>query len=184
MNRLKKLGLRAMPTNEIFLEGVKVPKENMVGGLNEGWQNMAKILAHERCFAASTCVGIAQVVLDDTLGYAKKRVQFGKPIGKFQTIQHMLADMQLDVDTSRLLSYMAAWRLDQGLPCNKESAMAKLYSSEVVNRVVYKGLQIFGGYGYIAEYDIERHFRDARFLEIGGGTSQIMRNIIAEEMGL
>jgi len=187
MRKIKKMGMKSVATSEIFLEDVKVPEERLLGGpesLNKGWTNMLRTLTNERCYVAAAVAGSAQSVIDDCIEYGKQRVQFGQPIGKFQAVQHTLVDMQIEVETSRLLAYLAAWRLDQGLPCMKESSMAKLYASEVFSRVSEKGLLLFGGYGYTMEYDMQRHFRDAIFYQIGGGVSMTIRNHIAGAMDL
>ena len=184
MRRMQKLGIRAISANEIFLENVRVPRANMLGGLNEGWKNIMKTLEMERLSMAACSVGDAQAAVNEALQYAKERVQFGQPIGKFQMVQEMLADMQMEVDAARLLTCRAAWMLQQGMKAIKETSFAKLFSSEAGMRVANKGLQVMGGYGYMMEYDMQRHFRDAKINEIGGGSSQIQRLIIAREMGL
>jgi alkylation response protein AidB-like acyl-CoA dehydrogenase len=184
IRRLKKLGMRSVGTNEIFFDNVKIPKENMLGNLNEGWKNMLKTLSNERVYAGAVAVGGAQRVLDDVINYAKERVQFGQPISKFQAIQFMLADMSMEIELARLITYYAVWRVENGLSAMKEVSMAKLYPSEVYTRVANKGLQIMGGYGYMMEYEVQRHLRDAKFFEIAGGTSEIQRVIIANELGL
>jgi len=129
-------------------------------------------------------VGNAQTVVDVALQHAKERVQFGRPIGTFQAIGHMLADMQTEVDAARLLTYRAAWMIDQGIPCMKEVSMAKLFGSETFARLTNQGMQIMGGYGYSMEYDMQRYFRDARIVTVAAGSSQMQRTIIAREMGL
>jgi alkylation response protein AidB-like acyl-CoA dehydrogenase len=111
-------------------------------------------------------------------------IQFGRPIGKFQAISHMLSEMATDIEAAKQLTYHAAWLLSNGKPCKKEINMAKLFAAEIANQVAYKAVQIFGGYGYMQEYEVERIFRDLRVGNIGGGTSQIMKNIIAKQLGL
>lgn len=184
VRRLHKLGMRPVGTNEVFLENVRVPEGNVAGGLNQGWANLLKTLDNERCAVAAMCVGASQRVVDDALEYAKNRVQFGQPISKFQVIQHALANMQIKVDTARLLTYRAAWMAKEGLPCSKETAMAKVHASETMADVADQGLRILGGYGYMMEYDMQRYFRDAKFFQIAGGTPEIQRNVIAKQMGV
>lgn len=184
IRRLHKLGMRAVGTNEVFLENARVPAENIMGGLNRGWYNLLKTLDNERCAVAGICVGAAQRVVDDAIEYAQNRVQFGQPIGKFQVIQHALADMQIKTDTARYLAYRAAWLAGQGVPCTKETSIAKVHCSEVLADVADQGLRVLGGYGYMMEYDMQRYFRDAKFFQVAGGTSEIQRNVIAREMGL
>lgn len=184
LRKIEKLGLHGLPTYEMHLENVRVPKFNMLGGLNEGWQNTLKSLDMERMYIGALCTGAAQAALDLALEYAKQRQQFGRPIGKFQTMQHKFADLQLAIDSARLLAHRVAWMLKESLPCSKESSMAKLAASETFMKVALEGVQILGGYGYSKEYDMERYFRDAKIYTIGGGTSEIQRNVIAREMGL
>jgi len=138
----------------------------------------------ERLFTSSAYVGNAQTVVDDAVRYAKEREQFGQPIGKFQEIAHMLADMQTDVDAARLLAYRAASLIAKGRPALREVSMAKLFGSEALVRPSNNGMQILGGFGYIMETDMQRYFRDARIVTVSAGSSQVQRNIIARTMGL
>lgn len=182
--RLDSLARRILGTNEVFLEDVKVPKENLLGNLNEGWGYLTEHLAMERAEIAALYVGNAQNVVDTAVRYAKERNQFGRPIGQFQVIKHMLVDSQLEVDAARLLTYRCAWLVTQGQNCIKEAAMAKLYASETLWKVSVNAMQILGGYAQMPEYDVERYFRDAKQSTVGGGTSQIQRGVIAKYMGL
>jgi alkylation response protein AidB-like acyl-CoA dehydrogenase len=184
LKRIKTLGRKIQGTNEIFLDRVKVPEECVLGKVNEGWSVLLANLEVERVIGAISYTGAAQSAVDEALRYAKKREQFGQPIGNFQAIAHMLVDMQTEVEAARLLSFLAAWRLQEGLPSMKQVSMAKLFSSETYVKVANCGMQIMGGYGYTMEYDMQRHFRLARLATIGAGTSQIQRNIIARKMGL
>jgi len=184
MRRLDTLARRSTGTNEIFLDDVKVPKENLLGELNGGWNVITGHLSMERAAASGMYVGNAQTAVDDAIKYAKERVQFGRPIGQFQVIKHMLAQMQLDVDASRLLVYRAAAMADMGIPCMKEVSMAKLFASETLFKVATDGMQIMGGYGTMPDFDMERYFREGKQATIGAGTSQIQRSIIARELGL
>ncbi|MDY7032754.1 MAG: acyl-CoA dehydrogenase family protein [Thermodesulfobacteriota bacterium] len=181
---IKTLGRKIIHATELFLDDVKVPKENLVGELNGGWTVLMSGLELERLFACAGYVGNAQTVVDDAAEHAKQRVQFGRPIGTFQAIGHMLADMQTEVDAARLLTYRAAWMIDQGMPCMREVSMAKLFGSETLARLTNQGMQIMGGYGYSMEYDMQRYFRDARIITVSAGSSQMQRTIIARSMGL
>jgi len=182
INKIRKLGVRAVDFNEISFDDAQVNKENILGILNKGWQHIQTTLEMERIGIAASSVGNAQLIVEDALQYSKKRMQFGKPIGKFQMIQKMLADMQTEVDAARLLTYRAAWMKDHGIYCLKEASMAKLFASDVCMRCAIQGMEILGGYGFTMEYDMQRYFRDAQQNKIGGGTSEIQRLIIAREM--
>lgn len=184
MRRLDTLARRATGTNEVFLDNVRVPKENLLGDLNGGWGILTGHLEIERTAVAGMNVGNAQTAVDDAIRYAKEREQFGRPIGQFQVIKHMLAQMQLEVDAAQLLTYRAAAMADMGIPCRKEVSMAKLFASETLFKVATQGMQIMGGYGTMPEYDMERYFREGKQATIGGGTSQIQTGIIARELGL
>lgn len=180
---LQTLARRSVVTTEIFLDNVRVPAANMLGAPGEGFKIIAgEHLALERVAVAASYVGNAQGAVDDALAYAKQRVQFGKPIFDFQVIRHMLADMQTQTDAARLLTYRAADLAARGLPCRKEVAMAKLFASETLQTVSRQAVQIFGGLGTTPEADVERYFREGMQATIGGGTSQIQRTIIAQEM--
>ena len=181
---IKKLGHKNMSLSEVFFADTPVSEGNMVGNLNEGWINILHNVGRERFYLSAICVGSAQAVLDSALKYAKEREQFGKPIGHFQLIKEKLVNMQMEIDAARLLMYRTAWRIQEGLPYAMEASTAKLFSSEAYTRAATQGMQILGGYGYTMEYDMQRHFRDAKMYEIGGGTSEIQRLIIAGEMGL
>ncbi|MEW5913634.1 MAG: acyl-CoA dehydrogenase family protein [Thermodesulfobacteriota bacterium] len=184
IRKIPKLGIRAISACEIFLEDVHIPRENILGEINQGWSYIIRTLDMERLSLAAVSVGDTTAVLEEALQYAKERVQFGRPIGKFQLIQAMLADMKVDLETARLLTYQLAWLISENKPCHLESSIAKLYTSEICTRAALNGMQILGGYGYTMEYDMQRHFRDAKINEIGGGSSQIQRLIIAKELGL
>jgi len=181
---LKQLGRTATHTNEVVYQHVRVPKENVIGTANEGWAILNKGLGIERLVAAIMYSGTSQSIIDYTMDYAKNRIQFGRPIAKFQAIQHKFADMQIKADASRLLAYRVAWMLKEGLPCFKEMSIAKLYSAEAMFSIANDGVQIMGGYGVMKEYDMEMLFRDARIGMISGGSSEIQRTIIARQMGV
>ncbi len=177
-----KMGLRASPTSEIIMEDCRIPKENMLGELNQGFYDTMKILDGGRISIAAMAVGIAQSALDESISYSKERVQFGQPISNFQAIQWMLADMATEIEASRFLTYRAANLKDRGEKCTKESAMAKLYAAEAGMRATTKAIQVLGGYGYTMDYPVERMFRDIKLCEIGEGTSEIQRLVIARQL--
>lgn len=184
MRRIDTLGRRTMGTYSLFCDNVRVTREKMLGKLHDGWNVILGNLEMERTFTSSMYVGQAQSVVDDALAHAKEREQFGKPIGKFQAIAHMLADMQTEVDAARLLVYRAAGTIDHGETAAKEVSMAKLFASETLMKVATQGMQIMGGYGYCMEYDMQRYFRDAKITTVSAGSSQMQRLIIARHMGL
>ena len=179
-----KLGLRGSHTAEIILENCKIPKENLIGEKNMGFIGAMNILDRGRTAIGAMSVGIAQAAFEDALEYAKQRQQFGKPIGKFQAIQWMIADMATELEAARLLVYRAAFMEDQGVKFTKEASMAKLFGSEMAMRATNKAIQILGGYGYTREYPVERYFRDIKLCTIGEGTSEVQRMVIAKQLGL
>ena len=175
---MRKLGLRAAGVGQIFMQDASVPVKNLVGKLHEGYEPLRETLAIERFYQAAQCVGAAQAAIDEALEYAKTRRQFGMQISRFQAISHLLVNMQTQVDCARLLTYRAAWMAKEGIPSAKESTMAKLFATEAYMRVAHDALQVMGGYGYMMDSNMQRHFRDARLFEIAGGTSQIQRVIL------
>lgn len=180
-----KLGLRASNTAEIFLENCRVPKENIIGELNRGFKVAMGTLDYGRYTVSAGCVGSAQGCINICKKYVKERIQFGKPIGGFQLVQQMIADMVVECEAGRLLVYRAGHMKNKGLPNTRETSIAKYYCSEMVNRVAYKAVQLHGGYGFSGEYDVERFYRDARINTLYEGTSQIQQLIIgAYELGL
>lgn len=182
IRRLKKLGLKPMDLNEIFLTDCRIPKENVIGEVNGGWMNALKTLDYERCCLTGVNVGAAQSVLEKILQYTDERKQFGQKINSFQLTKAKLADMDMEIEAARLLLYRSASLVDRGIPNNKESAMANLFSSEMYVRAALNGMRMMGGWGYLMEFDMQRHFRDSKLAEIGGGTSEILRIIIAKEL--
>jgi alkylation response protein AidB-like acyl-CoA dehydrogenase len=182
IRRLKKLGLRPMDLNEIFLTDVRIPGDRVIGEVNRGWRNVLKTLDYERCCLSAVNVGAAQSVLDKIVAYTGQREQFGQKIGSFQLTKAKLADMAMEIDAARLLLHRSAWLVDRGVVNNKESAMANLASSETYVRAALNGMRLMGGWGYLMEFDMQRHFRDSKLAEIGGGTSEILRIIIAREL--
>jgi butyryl-CoA dehydrogenase len=177
--KYKKLGINASGAAEILLENCRIPKDQLLGKEGEGFKIAMKTLDGGRIGIASQAVGIGQAVLNDSVKYSKEREQFGKPIGNFQAISWMLADMATEVEAARLLTYRAAYVKDQGKRYSKEAAMAKLFASEAAMKAATKGIQIYGGYGYMKEFPMERYFRDAKITEIYEGTSEIQRLVIA-----
>jgi butyryl-CoA dehydrogenase len=176
-----KMGVRASATSELVFEDCPVPKENILGELNGGFKIGMATLDGGRIGIGAQAVGIAQGALDEAVKYAKEREQFGRPIGKFQAIQWMLAEMATKVSAARSLVLRAAWTKDQGRPYSRESAMAKLYASRICMEVANNALQIHGGYGYTKDYAVERLFREAKITEIYEGTSEVQRMVVARE---
>ncbi len=179
-----KLMWRASNTAELFFDDCVVPEENILGKIGEGSKIMLSTLDSGRLSIAAMGLGCAQGAFELALEYAKKREQFGKPIGNFQAISFKLADMALKIELARNLLYKACWLKDHHRPFSKEAAMAKLYCSEIANEITNEAVQIHGGYGLMKEYDIERFYRDQRLLQIGEGTSEIQRIVIARALGL
>jgi alkylation response protein AidB-like acyl-CoA dehydrogenase len=177
-----KLGVRASVTSQVILEDCSVPAENLLGAEGDGFINAMRVLDGGRIGIGAMAVGLAQGALDSSLRYARERQQFGRPISEFQAIQFMLAEMATQVEAARLLVHRAAWLRDHGRSFKKEASMAKLYASEVAMRAATKAVQIHGGYGYLKDYPVERIFRDAKLTEIGEGTSEVQRIIIAREI--
>jgi alkylation response protein AidB-like acyl-CoA dehydrogenase len=177
-----KMGWRASDTRELIFEDAVVPKENQLGGLGQGFINFLKTLDGGRIGIAALSLGIAEGAYEEALRYAGIRKQFGRPIGSFQGVHFQLADMALEIEAGTHLLYHAAWLKQNGKPFKKEAAMAKLYCSELAMRVTTKAVQIFGGYGYTTDYPVERMMRDAKVCEIGEGTSEIQRIVIARQI--
>jgi butyryl-CoA dehydrogenase len=177
-----KMGLKGSVTSALSLENCRVPVQNLLGEEGAGFRQMLITLDAGRISIGAMALGLGQAAFDEAQRYAKQRVQFGRPIAKFQAIQWMIADMATELDAARLMIYRAAARKDAGLRYTKEAAMAKLYASEVAERAAYKALQIHGGYGYSREYPVERIYRDQRLCAIGEGTSEIQRLVIARQV--
>ena len=182
IRQLRKLGLKPMDLNEIFLANVRIPADRIIGQVNQGWRNVLKTLDYERCCLSAVNVGAARSCLDKALAYTKEREQFGQKIAQFQLTRAKLADMEMEIDAARLLLYRSATLVDRGIPNNRESAIANLYSSETYVRAAMSGMRLMGGWGYLMEFDMQRHFRDSKLAEIGGGTSEILRIVISREM--
>ena len=177
-----KMGLRGSDTATLIFEDLQIPKENLLGKEGEGFKQFMITLDGGRISIGAMALGIAQGAFDKALKYAKEREQFGQPIANFQAIEWKLADMATQIEAARHLIYHSSWLKDKGERFIKESAMAKLYASEVGRFVTYQAIQIFGGYGYLSEYPVERYFRDVKLCEIGEGTSEIQRIVIAREL--
>jgi alkylation response protein AidB-like acyl-CoA dehydrogenase len=178
-----KMGVRASNTCELVLEDVRVPKENLLGDPKKGFKQFLYTLDGGRISIAALAVGIAQAAFEKALQYAKERTQFGQSISKFQAIQFKLADMAMQIELARNMVYKAAWLKDNNKPFTKEAAFAKLFASEMGFQICNQAIQIHGGYGYMKEYEVERHLRDMKLMEIGEGTSEVQRIVIARQLG-
>ncbi|NIN66740.1 MAG: acyl-CoA dehydrogenase [Anaerolineae bacterium] len=181
---IAKMGVRGLGTGELIMEDCRIPEENLFGEEGTGFANLQGILEEIRIMMGSLSLGLGRAALDAAARYAQERIQFDRPIGKFQAISHTLADMATQLEAARLLVYRAAWLLDQGQCDMKLASMAKLFASEMANHLADGASRIFASYGFATEYDVQRYFRDARFLLLGGGTSEVLRGIIAHQMGL
>jgi butyryl-CoA dehydrogenase len=178
----KKLGFRASDTAALHFDDMRVPKESLLGQVNEGFKDVLAVLASARIGMAALAVGIAQGALDEALNYARRRRQFGKPILEYEAIQWMLADMATEIDACRLLAHKAATLKDLRQPFLRTASQAKLHASEMAVRSTSKAIQIHGGYGYLKDSPVERFYRDAKLCEIGEGTSEVQRMVIAREL--
>ena len=181
---MHKLGWHASDTRELAFKDCRVPEGNLLGERGKGFQQFMEILDGGRISVAAMGVGLAQGAYDLAYAYAKEREQFGRPIAKFQAVRFALADMATEIDAGRQLVYRAAWLKDEGKPFALAAAQAKLYTGLLSNRVVNASLQIHGGYGFMAEFPISRFYRDQKILEIGEGTNEVQRMVIAKHLGL
>jgi alkylation response protein AidB-like acyl-CoA dehydrogenase len=177
-----KLGLHASATGELRFEGARIPAANLLGQQGDGFRTFLKILDGGRISIGALAVGLAQAALDASIPYAQTREQFGRPIGSFQGVAFMVADMATEIDAARALVWRSAWLKDQGRDFGLAAAEAKLFASEVSSRATNAAIQIHGGYGYVTDYPVERYLRDAKLTEIGEGTSQIQRLVIARKI--
>lgn len=177
-----KLGMRASDTTSLSFDNLEVPEENVLGTVGSGFVDALKILDRGRAVIAALALGIGRGALEESIAYAKQRHAFGKSISEFQAIQWMIADMATELEASKMLIYQACWMHDNKMFAKKESSMAKLYASEAAWRACHKGVQIHGGYGYVKEYPVERYYRDIKLCEIGEGTSEIQREVIASQI--
>lgn len=180
--RESKLGMRTSDTASVILDDCRVPPENVIGEVGQGFPQVLQVLEGGRVGIGALAVGIAQGAFEAALRYAQERRQFGRPIAEFQAIQFMLADMATQIEAARLLVHRVAWLRDQGRSTPKESSMAKLFASEVALRVADMAVQIFGGYGFVKDYPVEKYYRDAKLCTIGEGTSEIQRIVIARQV--
>jgi len=178
----KKMGLKGSPTNAVTYDQVRVPLDHLVGEEGMGLQQALTVLDGGRIGIGALSVGLAQAAFEEALRYAKERQAFGQPIASFEAIQWMLAEAATEIQTARLMVYYAAWLKSQGKPFTKEAAMAKMFASEMAERVCRNAIQIHGGYGYSREYPVERFYRDARLMSIGEGTNEIQRLVIARHI--
>jgi alkylation response protein AidB-like acyl-CoA dehydrogenase len=181
---MDKLGWKASDTRELSFQGARVPEGNLLGPRGQGFTQFLQILDGGRISVAAMGVGLAQGCYDLAFAYAKEREQFGKPISKFQAVQEKLVDIATEIEAARYLVYKAAWEKDQGRDFARTAAMAKLYSGELSHRAANWALQIHGGYGFMDEYAISRFYRDQKILEIGEGTNEVQRMVIAKHLGL
>jgi acyl-CoA dehydrogenase len=181
---LKKFTIKGASACEIFFDNAKVPAANMLGELHNGWYELLKTLNHERIMVAALTNGLGQAALEDMVDYAKKREAFGRPIGQYQAIQHKVADTVMELEFAKLITYKAAWLLEQGKPCHLEAAMAKLVSSEMAFKASTRGLDVLAGYGVTIDYDMQRYFRDSRQCTFSPISNEMVRNFIAEQYGL
>jgi alkylation response protein AidB-like acyl-CoA dehydrogenase len=178
----KKMGLRGSPTHGMTYDNVRVPFGNLVGAEGRGLQQTLSTLDAGRISIGAISIGLAQAGMEAAVAYAKERKAFGQSIAEFQAIQFKLANMEVEIELARTYIYKSAWLKDQGRPYGKEAAIAKLYATEMAERVLYDAIQIHGGYGYSREYEVERMYRDARLMTIGEGTSEIQRLVIARHV--
>lgn len=183
IDNYEKMGLNASNTTELVLENVRVPQENLLGEKGNGFKQFLVTLDGGRIGIGAMAVGIAQAAFDRALRYSKERKQFGKTLSEFQVTQFKLADMAMKIELARTMVHKAAWLKDQGRAFGKEASMCKLYASEIAMEVADQAIQILGGYGYMKEYEVERYMRDAKLLEIGEGTSEVQRMVIARHIG-
>ncbi len=183
IDNYEKMGLNASNTTELVMEDVRVPTEHLLGRKGEGFKQFLITLDGGRIGIGAMAVGIAQAAYEKALQYAKERTQFGRSLSQFQAIQFKLADMAMKIELARNMVYKAAWLKDQGKPFTKEASMCKLYASEICMEVADQAVQIHGGYGYMKDYHVERYMRDGKLTEIGEGTSEIQRMVIARQIG-
>ncbi|WP_153722313.1 acyl-CoA dehydrogenase family protein [Sporosarcina cascadiensis] len=183
IDNYEKMGLHASNTTELILDQVTVPEENLLGERGRGFQQFLVTLDGGRIGIGAMAVGIAQAAYERALNYSKERKQFGKSLSSFQITQFKLADMAMKIELARNMVYKAAWMKDQGRKFTKEASMCKLYASEIAMQIASEAIQIHGGYGYMREYEVERYLRDAKLLEIGEGTSEVQRMVIAGQIG-
>lgn len=181
---IPKLGMRSLGSCEVLFQDVFVSDDDVLGEPDRGWSHLTQTFNNERLMVAGLCCGAMQGVLEDMVDYSLNRVAFGKPIGQFQAIQHMIADTHIDLETARLHTYRAAWNQVQGNLNGVESTMAKIVASDAALKAADRGIQILGGYGYSTEFDMQRYWRDLRLYTIGPISNEMARNYVAEQLGL
>ena len=175
---------RSLGTTEFFMDNLRIPKDALLGEVGKGWHYIGEHLEYERLSIAASQVGNARTALDDTVRYTKERKQFGRPLSSFQVLKHRMAENETELEAARLLVYSAACKMARGERAVKEVSMAKLFCSQVLFKIAFNGMQALGGYAQLAEYDMERYFREAKHGMVGGGTNEIQGSIIAKEMGI
>lgn len=181
-NPVNKVGWWTVPSYEVYIENARIPRKKLVGQFNYGWPQLMANFEIERLALCAASLGAAQAALEDSLAYANQRVQFGKPIGSYQAVQHILTDMAVKVENMRNYVYKIAWMMDQGLPVRHEHAMCKLYVAQAACEVTDSAMQILGGLGYTMDHRVQRLWRDIRLMRIGGGTDEIMYNIAGPQL--
>ena len=181
---IPKLGMRSVASCEVQLDDAWVPANRVIGEVDKGWYHLLTTLNNERILVAALCTGVLRGVLEDAVAYANEREAFGGAIARFQTISHWVADMAMNLAQAELLTYKAAWMYDEGMDCGIESSTAKAVCSEHATAAADRGLQILGGMGYSAEFNMQRYWRDVRLYQIGPITNQMVRNLVAESVGM
>lgn len=181
---IPKLGMRSLGSCEVVFENVFIPDSDVLGEVNQGWRLLAETLNSERILVAAQCVGALEGIIEEMTTYANQRMAFGRPIGGFQAIQHMIANTEMSRQSAQLLTWRAAWLQSLGVPCGVEATTAKVVSSEAAFRAADDAFQILGGYGYSLEYDVQRYWRDMRLYRIAPITNEMGRNFVAESLGL
>ncbi|MFS1515620.1 acyl-CoA dehydrogenase family protein [Bacillus sp. SCS-151] len=179
---LQKLGWRSSDTGELFFESVAIPEENLIGKVNDGFYYIMKNFQWERIILSLACVAQAEMALEASMKYSSERIQFNQPISAFQVNRHKMVDMAVDIEKAKHMTYRALYLFSEGKDITTEATFAKVYAGEMVNRVCDEAMQIFGGAGYMMEYDVQRYWRDARVQSIGGGTTQIMNEILSKQL--
>ncbi len=180
---IPKLGCHAIGTNEVYYDDVHIPKENLLGTLNDGWYELLNVLNPERIATAMLSLGVAKAAFKDAFEYAKERQAFGGPIARFQSLQHYLADIAIEIENARNLIYKCAWLADQGKPMHIEACMAKIVAARASEKAVIWGMEILGGYGYTMEYDMQRYFRDYKQMVFSPISDEMAKNMIMQFMG-
>ena len=183
-NGYRKVGWHASDTRDLYFDGVRVPADHQLGARGRGFSNFLQILDEGRIAISALATGLIQGCVDETIRYAHEREAFGKPIGTYQAVAFKIADLEASAELARAMYWQAAWRLMEGLPFKKHASIAKLYSTEAAVTAAREATQIFGGYGFTTEYPVGRFYQDAKILEIGEGTSEVQRMLIARDLGL